>query len=190
MNLEEHTKLYLIKNNIPLISSKRYKKDVVLTIIKGRNAAGWSPQGSDKFIKKWFPNKPKNIKLKSYILQLTNSKYCVKCNFVKPKNKFPISNSYELYCKKCKRDYNKIHYIENSFKYKANAINRKEKIKERTPSWANQNAINFFYECCPKDCHVDHTIPLQGKNISGLHIETNLQWLPATENLKKGNKWE
>lgn len=65
---------------------------------------------------------------------------------------------------------------------------RKGRLRTATPAWADLPAIRQFYVNCPKGYHVDHVLPLRGKEVSGLHVLGNLQYLPATENLKKGNK--
>ena len=60
---------------------------------------------------------------------------------------------------------------------------------QRTMSWSNLKAIKKFYLNCPKGYHVDHIIPLQGTNVSGLHVLNNLQYLTKLENSTKGNNW-
>jgi hypothetical protein len=70
------------------------------------------------------------------------------------------------------------------------ATKRRAAKKHRTPAWASLEAIKTIYANCPEGYHVDHVIPLQGKLVSGLHIESNLQYLPASENAKKFNKYQ
>ena len=70
------------------------------------------------------------------------------------------------------------------------ANKRRSAKKHRTPAWANLEAIKTIYANCPEGYHVDHVIPLQGKNVSGFHIESNLQYLSASENSKKFNKYQ
>ena len=72
------------------------------------------------------------------------------------------------------------------------ANNREHQLRrrKRMPAWADSEAIKNFYINCPAGHHVDHIIPLQGKLVSGLHVLANLQYLPAADNIAKGNKFE
>lgn len=67
----------------------------------------------------------------------------------------------------------------------------------RTAAWADQSAIRAIYERARAlsietgvPHHVDHEIPLQGRLVSGLHVEANLQILTGSENSRKRNHFE
>lgn len=66
---------------------------------------------------------------------------------------------------------------------------------QRTPAWADRDAIAAIYAEARRlsretgvPHHVDHIVPLRGKEVSGLHVETNLQILTRSANISKGNK--
>ena len=77
----------------------------------------------------------------------------------------------------------------NRDKVRLKNANERAARLQRCPVWADKTAIKEFYLNCPTDYHVDHIIPLRGKTVSGLHVIENLQYLPAIENLKKGNSY-
>lgn len=72
---------------------------------------------------------------------------------------------------------------------------RKKLIAQATPLWADFEAIRAVYAEAARlsretgiPHHVDHEIPLQGANVCGLHVQGNLQPLPAAENIGKKNR--
>lgn len=88
----------------------------------------------------------------------------------------------------------------NKAKNQAKWVAYELRKKNRTPKWLTKDDLNDisdiykFAEAISKYTgvkhHVDHIIPLHGKNISGLHVPDNLQVIPASDNIRKGNKYE
>ena len=76
---------------------------------------------------------------------------------------------------------------------------RRADILSRTPKWLTKDdmwLIKQAYEIAKLRTkvtgiawQVDHVIPLRGRRVSGLHVPLNLQVVPMTVNLKKGNSY-
>jgi hypothetical protein len=85
---------------------------------------------------------------------------------------------------------------------KVNSYNsfRHSQKKQRTPVWLtdmDKLKIQCLYQLAAmyskesgEEWHVDHFVPLQGENVSGLHVPWNLRVIPASVNLRKYNKHE
>jgi hypothetical protein len=66
--------------------------------------------------------------------------------------------------------------------------NRRAIKQNALPKWQDRTEVDSFIRNCPPGFHVDHIITLRGRNICGLHVIGNLQYLPAHENVTKSNK--
>jgi endogenous inhibitor of DNA gyrase (YacG/DUF329 family) len=93
--------------------------------------------------------------------------------------------------KEKQRLYRKKYYSTDEGKAKMNAKTNKRRAAKLNAivAWTNLEKIKEIYKNCPKGYHVDHIVPLQAKNVSGLHVENNLQYLTAKQNISKGNKF-
>lgn len=79
--------------------------------------------------------------------------------------------------------------MEKPFLKRASEAKRRATKNHATPAWADLNAIREFYRKCPAGYHVDHIVPLTHPLVCGLHVLENLQYLPASENCSKKNRF-
>ena len=86
---------------------------------------------------------------------------------------------------------------ENREKKNAQEAKHRAAKLQRTPIWGDYLKIEEVYlEAYNKTketgirYEVDHIIPLQGKLVSGLHIDNNLQVITKKANCSKGNRFQ
>jgi len=89
---------------------------------------------------------------------------------------------------------------ENRHKASANKAAYKAAKKKATPTWLTEDdfwMMQQAYELAGVRSdtmgfvwHVDHIVPLRGKNFSGLHVPWNLQVIPGSLNCSKQNRLE
>lgn len=143
-----------------------------------------------------------------FLESLTSYKYCRTCNSYHDRvyyhNNLSSSDLLAAECKSCAnsraifernkdvdkaRQNSKKHYENNKQYYSEKAIRRKALLLSRIPKWADLDKIKEIYDNRPEGCHVDHEVPLQGRNVCGLHVEYNLQYLSIEDNLRKSNSF-
>lgn len=87
----------------------------------------------------------------------------------------------------------------NPDQVKAIAAQRRAAELSRMPSWLSDDdkwIMREVYDLALQRSaatgvtwHVDHVVPLQGRNVSGLHVPWNLQVITGSENMRKGNRF-
>jgi hypothetical protein len=145
-------------------------------------------ENAKRLRKEWYERNKELTKERARAWHAANPEKVVEKNLkYKSKNKTKTS------------EYNKQWWFKNKNKRAAYEAKRRATLLQRTPEWLTDtdlwvieeayhlaqlrtNLFNFPW-------HVDHIIPLQGKNVSGLHVPSNLRVIPGSENVKKSNKY-
>lgn len=128
------------------------------------------------------------------------------CNKVKTRalktkdRKSKYNASYRKKNKKKLAKYDHEFYLAN--KAYRRAISRKYATRKRKscPLWLTEKQLSQmqrWYEFRENisvmtgvEHHVDHIVPLQGDNVSGLHVPWNLRVIPAIDNLRKNKYYD
>ena len=140
-------------------------------------------------------NKEYREKNREALLQADRDRYANNAEDLKAKAAKYKSENKDYY-----DEYNKSYYRLNKHKFLAANSKRRKVIVRATPTWLSdqhKQEIEDAYWLAQdlratsgETYHVDHIIPLQGKDVCGLHVPWNLQILPADLNLQKGNRHE
>jgi len=146
-------------------------------------------------LKKHFPERRKGAKLSIGLLELDGKGKCNKCKEIKPLEDFyqdtraHVVSGRRPECKVCHMNSIEVWRDNNRGLVNSYDAKRRSAKLQRTPAWADLEAIKKIYAECPEGMHVDHIVPLQGELVSGLHVENNLQYLTPSENASKNNSF-
>lgn len=97
------------------------------------------------------------------------------------------------------KEVRKQYYNNNKDKYFINKAKRRAQTLQATPKWYDDFdsfVLSEAYDLCKLRekttkirWEVDHIVPLQGKNVCGLHWHKNWEVIPQFLNRQKGNKY-
>jgi hypothetical protein len=131
-------------------------------------------------------------------------KHCYKCKETKETTEFYKDKSkpggLEGLCKVCCKVKRQAWSRNNPEKEYARWLRRQVAKAQRAVEWHKELTdlvVEEGLDACKRlekltgvVWHLDHIVPLRGKTVSGLHVWNNFQLLPASVNIRKGNKWQ
>lgn len=89
-------------------------------------------------------------------------------------------------------------YSANRVSQVEKAAMRRKKVIDATPPWLSSEdrsiITGIYFQAAATSIetgiehHVDHIVPIAGRNVCGLHVPWNLRVIPASDNLAKSNK--
>ena len=144
-------------------------------------------QNQKRIAKEWYERNKNLTKERARLWQVNN-----------PERKNEIRTKWRELNREQHNEINRLWNSQNKDKKAALEGKRRSAKLQRTPKWLTKDDLWIIEEAYSLaqlrtnlfgfDWHVDHIIPLQGKLVSGLHVPSNIQVIPATENVKKSNK--
>ena len=115
---------------------------------------------------------------------------CKECCRLKRNKRYADNSEYS-------KQLSRKHYRNNKQYYITKGHLRAKGVKQAKPKWLTEEHEFFIEEIYSlRDLrteltgvvhHVDHIIPLKGKDVCGLHVPWNLQVITAKDNLSKSN---
>ena len=145
-------------------------------VCKASTAAAWraaNPERNRQMQKDWYALNGARVQAKNAEWRAANPKRA-KANQERATAAWRAANPHRVTAKQAKRTASQL---------------------QATPGWADSKAIDQYYliarfltEELGTPFQVDHVVPLQSKQVCGLHVQTNLSILPAAWNAKKGNR--
>lgn len=130
--------------------------------------------------------------------RLKSNRQCKECSY-KKRQKYETSEKYIEWKKNNKKKVASAWQKRNKGSVNANTRKYQAAKLQRTPKWLTDFDLlkmKSLYQLAvmrstesEQEWHVDHIVPLQGESVSGLHVPWNLRVVPASENLRKNNRY-